>query len=66
MVKRRYVIKFFRAHGFKLADGTNHDKLVHPDGRWTTLGRHREIENGAFENMKKQVGLKKSNRDEEV
>ena len=62
MVKRRDVIKFFKRQGFELEGGTNHDRLVHPDGRWTTLGRHAEIANLMFEEMKKQAGLKKPSR----
>lgn len=58
MVKRKDVIKFFKAYGFKLEHGTNHDKLKHPDGRWTSLGRHAEINDRKFDDMKKQVGLK--------
>ncbi len=62
MVKRKDVIRFFRLRGFSLEKAANHDKLVHPDGRWTVLGRHREIRNRTFEDMKKQVGLKGSDR----
>lgn len=58
MVKRRTVIKYFEAHGFRCEGGANHDKLVHPDGRRTVIGRHREIDNNRFEDMKKQAGLK--------
>lgn len=58
MVKRKDVIRFFAIRGFVLKGGTNHDRLVHPDGRWTTLGRHREIGDRIFEQMKKQAGLK--------
>ena len=57
MVKRREVEKFFKEHGFVNVGGTNHDKLRHPDGRWTVLERHGEIPNRRFEDMKKQVGL---------
>ncbi|WP_165046166.1 type II toxin-antitoxin system HicA family toxin [Adlercreutzia sp. ZJ138] len=53
MVKRRQVELFFKEHGFINEGGTNHDKLVHPDGRWTTLGRHKEISNKLFDEMKK-------------
>ncbi|WP_296012647.1 type II toxin-antitoxin system HicA family toxin [uncultured Adlercreutzia sp.] len=59
MPNRREVIKFFKARGFVLVAGTNHDRLVNPDtGRWTTLGRHSEIPRKLFEEMKKQAGLK--------
>ena len=58
MVKRKEVEDFFKEHGFENKGGANHDKLQHPDGRWTILGRHREISNLLFERMKKQAGLK--------
>lgn len=58
MVKRKDVLNFFISEGFKLKGGTNHDKLVHPDGRWTTIGRHKEINDRLFEEMKKQARLK--------
>lgn len=58
MVKRKDVIKFFKAYGFELEHGTNHDRLKHPDGRWTTLGRHVEINDRKFDDMKKQAELK--------
>lgn len=58
MVKRRDVVRFFKNEGFVVMRGTNHDKLVHPDGRRTTLGRHAEIDNLLFEIMKRQAGLK--------
>ncbi|WP_371808786.1 type II toxin-antitoxin system HicA family toxin [Adlercreutzia sp. ZJ473] len=51
-------MKFFKSQGFIVKGGTNHDKLVHPDGRWTTLGRHTEIDDDTFRLMKKQAGLK--------
>ena len=58
MTKRKDVIKFFKSNGFKMVGGTNHNKLIHPDGRWTMLGRHQEIDNRVFKEMKKQAGLK--------
>ena len=58
MVKRREVVKFFKSHGFVNMGGTNHDKYVHPDGRWTEIGRHAEIDDVLFKEMKKQAGLK--------
>ena len=56
MVKRKEVERFFRERGFVNMGGTRHDRLQHPDGRWTILKRHTEIENLLFEKMKKQVG----------
>ena len=58
MTRRKDVLKFFKEQGFELQKGTNHDKLVHPDGRWTVIGRHQEINNKLFERMKKEAEVK--------
>ncbi|MCL2807011.1 MAG: type II toxin-antitoxin system HicA family toxin [Coriobacteriia bacterium] len=58
MVKRREVVKFFQGHGFVNKGGSKHDKVKHPDGRWTEIPRHTEINDLLFEQMKKQAGLK--------
>ncbi|MEG0990639.1 MAG: type II toxin-antitoxin system HicA family toxin [Gordonibacter sp.] len=58
MVRRRQVVKFFLAHGFINKGGARHDRYEHPDGRWTVVERHVEINDRLFENMKKQAGLK--------
>jgi len=58
MVKRKDVEAFFRLHGFVNVGGARHDRLQHPDGRWTVLERHREIPDRLFEKMKKQAGIK--------
>ena len=55
MTKRKDVLKYFMDRGFVLKKGTNHDKLVHEDGRWTVIGRHQEINNLLFERMKKEA-----------
>lgn len=62
MVKKRAVIKYFELLGFKFKKGTNHDMLIHPDGRRTVCGRHTEISNQMFEKMKKEAGIRKSKR----
>ena len=58
MTKRKDVLKFFKEQGFELRKGSNHDKLVHPDGRWTVIGRHQEINNKLFERMKKEAEVR--------
>lgn len=58
MVRRRQVVKFLLTHGFVNKGGTRHDRYEHPDGRWTVIERHAEINNRLFESMKKQAGLK--------
>ena len=57
MVKRREVVRYFEKRGFVNKGGTNHDLFEHPDGRKTTIKRHREIDHVMFEVMKKQAGL---------
>ncbi len=58
MVSRRQVAKFFTSHGFVNKGGTRHDRYEHPDGRWTVIEHHKEINDRLFELMKKQAGLK--------
>jgi mRNA interferase HicA len=58
MTKRRDVVSLLEANGFINRGGTNHDKFVHPDGRWTEVARHREISKWTFEEIKKQARLK--------
>lgn len=62
MIKRKDVLAFFEENGFENRGGRNHDLLLHPDGRRTVLGRHREISNVMFEEMKKQAGILRARR----
>jgi len=57
MTKRRDVVKLLESNGFINRGGTNHDRFVHPDGRWTEVARHSEIPLLAFKRIKKQAGL---------
>ena len=57
MVNRRQVVKFFTSHGFVNKGGTRHDRYEHPDGRWTVIERHTEINDRLFELMKKLTRL---------
>lgn len=57
MVKRRQVVRLLERNGFVNKGGTNHDRFEHPDGRWTMLKRHAEIDNDTFRTIKKQTGL---------
>ena len=43
MTKRREIVRRLEREGFVNIGGTNHDVFVHPDGRRTTVERHREI-----------------------
>lgn len=56
MVNRRQVVKFFTSHGFVNKGGTRHDRYEHPDGRWTVIERHKEINDKLFELMKSRLG----------
>ena len=58
MVKRRDVVAFFTVHGFINKGGSRHDRYEHPDGRWTVVPRHAEIDDMLFKMMKTQAGLK--------
>ena len=43
MTKRRDIIKALEEAGFFSKNGTNHEKWFHKDGRYTSVGYHREI-----------------------
>lgn len=58
MTKRRDVVKLLEANGFVSKGGTNHEKFENPDGRYTIVARHREIDDQMFKIIKKQAGLK--------
>jgi mRNA interferase HicA len=58
MTERRSVVRFLEKNGFVNRGGTNHDKFVHPDGRWTEVARHPDIPDRMFNVIKKQTGLK--------
>lgn len=58
MTKRRDLVKLLESNGFECRGGTNHDRFVHPDGRFTEVPRHREIKDQMAKVIKKQAGLK--------
>jgi mRNA interferase HicA len=51
------VVKLLERNGFINKGGANHDRFVHPDGRWTEVARHTEIIELTFKKIKKQAGL---------
>jgi predicted RNA binding protein YcfA (HicA-like mRNA interferase family) len=57
MTKRRDVVRLLEKNGFANKGGMNHDKYVHPDGRWTEVPRHSEVDKWTFGKIKKQAGL---------
>lgn len=57
-MKRRDVMKKLQAAGFVATEGGNHTKLKHPDGRFTYLGRHKEIPNTIVRAIEKQTKVK--------
>lgn len=44
--------------GFVRAEGANHTRMTHPDGRWTVIGRHAEIPTGTVRAIERQTGIK--------
>ena len=55
----REVIKKLEAAGFVNRGGTNHDKLVLPDGRQTVVHRHKgDIPLGTLKAIARQTGIK--------
>lgn len=55
----RELIKKLEAEGFVNQGGTNHDKLVHPDGRKTVVHRHKgDIPLGTLKAIARQTGIK--------
>lgn len=60
MVKRRDVVRFFTKRGFVNMGGARHDKFVHPDGLWTMIERHGEIDDAMFQLLKRQAGIDES------
>lgn len=55
----RELIKKLEAAGFVNQGGTNHDKLVHPDGRKTVVHRHKgDIPPGTLKAIARQTGIK--------
>lgn len=57
-MKRRDIIGKLQAAGFIPQEGGNHTRLTHPDGRWTVVGRHREIADVIVRQIEKQTGVK--------
>ena len=57
MTKRRDVERLLEENGFINMGGTNHDRFVHPDGRWAVVPRHREIPEFLVRKIMKQAGL---------
>ena len=57
MTKRRDVVRLLEKSGFVNMGGSNHDKYVHPDGRWTEVARYAEIPEFTFRKIKKQARI---------
>jgi mRNA interferase HicA len=57
MTKKRDVVRLLESNGFINKGGANHDKYVHPDGRWTEVARHSEIPELTAKKIRKQAGL---------
>jgi predicted RNA binding protein YcfA (HicA-like mRNA interferase family) len=57
MTKRRDITKALQAASFISKGGTNHETWVHPDGRRTVLGRHKEIPSPTARLIAKQAKI---------
>ena len=57
-MKRRDIIKKLTEAGFVAAEGANHTRMTHPDGRWTVIGRHTEIPTGTVRAIERQTGVR--------
>lgn len=52
------LIHALESAGFVNRGGTNHDKLVHPDGRVTVVFRHKgDIPTGTLKAISRQTGI---------
>lgn len=57
MTKRRDPVNELLAAGFVSEGGTKHEAFV-KDGRTTRVPRHREIDNGLADAIRRQAGIK--------
>lgn len=57
MTKRRDIIKALEEAGFISKGGANHEKWLHDDGRFTLVGRHREIPTPTARAIAKQAKI---------
>jgi predicted RNA binding protein YcfA (HicA-like mRNA interferase family) len=51
------VVKALQRAGFVTDEGTNHTIMRHPDGRYTTVPRHRLVKPGLLRLILRQCGL---------
>jgi predicted RNA binding protein YcfA (HicA-like mRNA interferase family) len=58
MTKRRDIIKALEEAGFISKGGANHEKWLHGDGRFTLVGRHRDIPLPTARAIAKQAKIK--------
>ena len=57
MTKRRDVVRALMAAGFEPDGGTNHERYVHADGRWTVVPWHREVREQTVRLIERQTGV---------
>ncbi len=57
-MKRREILRKLNKAGFVRAEGANHTRMTHPDGRWTAIGRHTEIPTGTVRAIERQTVVK--------
>lgn len=58
MTKRRDIIKVLEEAGFISKGGSKHEKWLHADGRFTLVGRHRDIPSATARAIAKQAKIK--------
>ena len=51
------VIRALKRAGFEKHEGKGHTVMSHPDGRWTTIPRHRRVKVGLLRTILKQIGM---------
>jgi predicted RNA binding protein YcfA (HicA-like mRNA interferase family) len=58
MTKRRDITKALQAAGFISKGGSKHEAWVHPDGRRTLVGRHKDIPSPTARMIANQAKIK--------
>ena len=58
MTKRLDIIKALKKAGFVSNGGTKHETWLHPDGRRTIVGRHKDIPTPTARMIARQANIK--------
>jgi predicted RNA binding protein YcfA (HicA-like mRNA interferase family) len=57
-MKRRNLTRLLESGGFISQGEAKHDKYLHPDGRWTEVPRHKEIDERLAARILRQAGFR--------